>query len=140
MDEKVLLVLWDSNGNRFQHLSSCANTNYETGTRSLLSLFYDTVPIGLRASYMNYSAYMQDGGPYSPTVFSNEEVKSRLAGHQISNLGSFVPERMEVRERSRRREKGDTRRIVLLRDDRMHYKVFKFADRAIGANGDIPMS
>jgi anaphase-promoting complex subunit 4 len=89
---------------------------------------------------MKYSPYLQGGGPYSPTVFGNENVKSRLPRYQVPGLGSFVPERMEVRERSRRREKGDTRRIVFLRDDKMHYKVFKFADPATRADGDIPMS
>jgi anaphase-promoting complex subunit 4 len=140
MDDNVLLVLWDSIGNSFLALATCTNANYSTGTRSLLSLFYDTVPISLGASDMTYSSYMHKGGPYSPTVFSNEDVTSRLSKHQIPSLGSFVPERMEVRERSQRGEKGDTRRIVLLRDDEMHYKVFKFADPATGADGDIPVS
>jgi anaphase-promoting complex subunit 4 len=140
MDDKVLLILWDSNGHSFQDLSICAKSDYEAGTRSLLSLFYDIIPIGLGASHMKYSSYMQDGGSYIPTVFSNDEVKSQLSKHQMSSLGSFLPERMDVRERSRRREKGNTRRIVLLGDDKRQYKVFKLADAATGADGDIPMS
>jgi anaphase-promoting complex subunit 4 len=82
---------------------------------------------------------MQDGVSYNPTVFSNEDVKARLSRYQIHNPGSFIPERMEYRERSQRREKDDTRRLVLLRDDKLHYKVFKFA-AAAGADGDTPMS
>jgi anaphase-promoting complex subunit 4 len=139
MDGKLLLVLWDSNGNNFSLLTR-ANAYHDTGTRSLLSLFYDLMPNGQGASHMKYSSYMENGGPYSPTVFSNEDVKSRLSKHHIPNPGSFVPERMEVRDRSQRREKDDARRIVLLRDDKMHYKVFKFADPATGADVDIPMS
>jgi anaphase-promoting complex subunit 4 len=140
MDDKVLLVLWGSDGNDFSHLSTCANADYETGTRSLLNLFYDIMPTGLGAAHMKYSSYMRNGDPYSPTVFSNEDVKSRLSKYQIPNADSFVPERLEVRERSQRREKNDTRRIVLLRDDKMYYKVFKFVDSATGIDGDIPMS
>ena len=94
---------------------------------------------GLGAPHLKYSSYMQNGGPYSPTVFSNEDVKARLLKYQIASPGSFTPERMEVREQSQRREKVDTRRLVLLRDDKMHYKVFKFAE-ATGADGDTSMS
>jgi anaphase-promoting complex subunit 4 len=96
------------------------------------------MPTGLGAPHLKYSPYMQNSGPQSPTVFSNEDIKARLSKYQIANPGSFIPERMEVRERSQRREKDDTRRLVFLRDDKMHYKVFKFAD-ATGADGDIPM-
>lgn len=83
--------------------------------------------------------YKQNGGLYSPTIFSNEEIKSRLSKYQIPNSGSFGPERMEIRERNQRQEKDDTRRIVLLRDDKTQYKVFKFAE-ANGMDGDILMS
>ncbi|KAE9379056.1 hypothetical protein N431DRAFT_363885 [Stipitochalara longipes BDJ] len=122
MDDNLLLVLWDS-----------------SGTRSLLRLFYDNIPADPGALHLKYSTYMQNGGPYSPTVFSNEDVKARLSRYQIHNLGSFIPERMEYRKRSQGREKIDTRRLVLLRDDKLHYKVFKFAEAA-GADGDTPMS
>jgi anaphase-promoting complex subunit 4 len=110
-----------------------------TGTRSLLSLVYDTKASDLSPAHLKYSAYKQNGGPYSPKVFTNEEIKSRLFKYQIPNPGTFVPERMEVRERPQRQEKDDTRRIVLLRDDKTQYKVFKFAD-ASGTDGDVPMS
>lgn len=115
------------------------HTNSNPGVTSLLSLFYDTMPTRLGAPHLKYSAYMQSGGHYSPTVFSKEDVKTRLSRYQILNVGSFVPDRMGFRERSWRREKDDTRRLVLLRDDKLHYKVFKFTD-ATGAEVDIPMS
>jgi len=105
----------------------CSRANSSTVTRSLLSLFYDRVPAGLGAPHLKYSTYMQNGGPYSPAVFSNEDVKARLSKYQIHNQGSFIPERMEYRERSARRGENDARRLVLLRDDKLHYKVFKFA-------------
>jgi anaphase-promoting complex subunit 4 len=139
MDDNVLLALWDSSGKSLYNCSIYAHADSNTGARSLLGLFYDTMPAGLGAPHLKYSSYMQNSGPYSPTVFSNEDIKARLSKYQIANPGSFTPERMEVRERSQRREKDDTRRLVLLRDDKMHYKVFKFAN-ATGADGDIPMS
>jgi anaphase-promoting complex subunit 4 len=139
MDDNILLVLWDSIGKNLCNSSICECTDSNIGTRSLLSLFYDTMPAGIEAPHLKYSSYMQDGGPYSPTVFSNEEAKSRLSKYKIANPGSFIPERMEVRERSQPREKVDTGRLVLLRDDKMYYKVFKFAEDA-GADGGVPMS
>jgi len=126
----ILLVEIDSSP-----MFLCANST--TGTRSLLSLFYETPSLG--AAHLEYSTYVQNGGPYSPTVFSNEDVKVRLSGYQIQNPGSFVPGRMEYRERSVRRGETNLRRLVLLRDDKLHYKVFKFA-AAAGKDSDTQMS
>lgn len=116
------------------------NADFRTGTRSLLSLVYNASESDRDEPHVVYSPVPQNTGPHSPTVFSNEEVKSRLRQYQIPDSESFVPGRMEVRERSTLRERGDSRRLVLLRDDKMHYKVFKFGDRTTIRDGDTPMS
>jgi anaphase-promoting complex subunit 4 len=62
----------------------------------------------------------------------------------MPDAGAFVPERLEIREQSNKTN-SDSRRIVILGKDRLHYKVFKFpgADSTRGtaaADEDIPMS
>jgi anaphase-promoting complex subunit 4 len=137
-DDNVLLVLWESNGKKLRNRSS-AYPHSNTETRSLLSLFYGANQAGLETPHLKYSSYMQNGGPYSPTIFSNENVKTQLSRFQIPDPGSFIPERMEFRGQDQRRQKEGTRRLMFLRDDKMHYKVFKFTETT-GASGDIPMS
>ena len=116
------------------------NADFHTGTRSLLSLVYDTSEPDRDEPHVVYSPASQKTGPHSPTVFTNEDVKSQLTQYQIPDSGSFIPGRMEVRERSNLRERDDSRRLILLRDDKMHYKVFKFGDGTTGRDGDTPMS
>jgi anaphase-promoting complex subunit 4 len=138
LDDEILLILWDSNGKDFEH-AVCVYADHRTGTRILLSLPYYTLPTDMGTSQLKYSPYMQKGGPYSPTVFNDEEVTSQLSKLRVPNHGSFIPEKIEIRERSRRRDKDDTRRIVLLRDDKLHYKVFKFSEDT-RVDGDVSMS
>ncbi len=59
----------------------------------------------------------------NPTIIHKETI-DRLPNFEFPQDNSFVPAKIEVRERSHPKEREDSRRIVLLAKDRLHYKVF----------------
>lgn len=81
--------------------------------------------------------YSMDYSPHNrsivPSTFSNDEVLSRFSRYKLPADGSFLPEKMEIRERSTRREKEDMRRLFLLGKDRVHYKIIKFGKLGVVA-------
>src|ERR1039458_979891 len=91
------------------------------GKKRLLSIPYSSPA-------MKYSRHRPNITLPAPAEFSDEEVLSHFSRHQIPGAASFVPEKMEIREQNRKGGKGDTRRIVILGNDKLHYKVLKFAD------------
>jgi len=61
----------------------------------------------------------------------------------MPDAGAFVPEQLEIRGQSNKND-GDSRRIVVLGKDRLHYKIFKFPGAGLtrgtaAADEDIPM-
>lgn len=89
--------------------------------------------------------------PYSPkvravdaTIISDEDILRTFAMQQFPSEGSFTPGVMEIRERSDKSSNEDMRRIVLLANDGLHYKVFQipsFTEFGTGQNdGDVAMS
>jgi anaphase-promoting complex subunit 4 len=142
-DNNTLLVLWESNG----ELCSMTNdiksvSNKRSGTTSLLSIPYRGHHDGNLAKYaMSYSPLTPTSHP-KPTVFNDKEVVERFSKYRIPSEESFVPEKMEIRERTGRAQNNETGRIVIVGRDRLHYKVFKLAvqDMEGAADGDIPMS
>lgn len=63
-----------------------------------------------------------------PKIFEDEEILSIFSMYTILTGDSFVPEKMEIRDsKSKERTPNeDTRRLVFLGKDRLHYKVFKY--------------
>lgn len=82
----------------------------------------------------------------SPTIFADEEVIAIFSKYKISTDDSFVPEKMEIRDATSRKGRAneDARRIVVLGQDRLCYKVFKYpappSHQASDENEDISMS
>ncbi len=76
---------------------------------------------------MEYSPHVLDGSSPHPAIFSNEEVLARFSKQRIPNEGSFVADKLEIRERSGRKAGEDARRMVVLGKDKLHYKVLKLA-------------
>jgi len=76
-------------------------------------------------------------------IFSDADVLDIFSKYAAPGNASFVPERIEIREGKSQASDEDKRRIVVLSQDRLHYKVLKFPKSASGneqADEDIPMS
>jgi hypothetical protein len=95
---------------------------------------------------LEYSPHDPNVEHLNPTIFADEEVTAIFSKYKISTDGSFVPEKMEIRDATsrKRRANEDTRRIVALGKDQFRYKVFKYpappSHRASDENEDISMS
>jgi hypothetical protein len=95
---------------------------------------------------LEYSPHDPSAESINPTIFADEEVLAHFLKYTISNEDSFVPERLEIRESKSkgRRPNDDTRRIVFLGKDRLHYKVFKYPAQQLhkisDGDEDISMS
>jgi len=76
-------------------------------------------------------------------IFSDSDVLDVFSKYAAPGNVSFVPERIEIREGKSQASDEDKRRIVVLSQDRLHYKVLKFPKSASGkeqADEDIAMS
>jgi anaphase-promoting complex subunit 4 len=117
-------------------------SNKRSGTTSLLGIPYRGDRDGNLAKHaMSYSPLTPTSHP-KPTVFNDKEVVKRFSKYRISSEESFVPEKMEIRERMSRARDNEIGRIVIVGRDRLHYKVFKLPvqDMEGAADEDIPMS
>ena len=77
------------------------------------------------------------------TVLDDEEVLYNFSKYKFPSEGSFVPDKMEVRERNGQSSTDETKRIIILGHDRLHYKVFRLPISNYGmreVDEDIPMS
>lgn len=96
------------------------------------------------SDYLNltFSAQTPKAVAQNATVISDEEVLQHLSIHQFPNSGTFVPRTMDVRERGSKGSNDDTRRIVLLGHDSLHYSVFKMPPnlRMGQSDNDVSMS
>ncbi len=107
-----------------------------------MSIPYDA-PYGTNISspgghqrYLNYTSHT--GSPPILT-FNNDEVVELFGTYGVPGDGTFVPTAMEVREGSGE----DARRLFLLGEDKLQYKVLKFAgldSTKDGTDEDISMS
>lgn len=64
--------------------------------------------------------------PPTPTAFNNAEVAANLETYSIPKEGSFVPAKVEIRGHKGRGSYEDTRRLFVLGENRLHYKILKF--------------
>lgn len=78
---------------------------------------------------MEYAAFNPKSAALQPVMFSNKEVEQQFVKYKIPGEGSFLPERIEIRHQTSRSRK-DSIRIVVLGEDKMHYKVFKLPESA----------
>ena len=95
---------------------------------------------------LEYSPHDPTVEHIKPTMFANEQVNAIFSKYTISTDDSFVPERLEVRvsRSGNRRADEDTRRVIVLGKDHLHYKVFKYPApplyKVSDENEDISMS
>lgn len=138
--DNTLLVLWELNSKL--HISSSGKakmSNEILEATSLLNLPYAAANEYTATCAIPYYPHAPDKLP-QPTVFSNEELKERFSRYRIDCDGSFVPEKMEIRQRGDANG-NETSRIVVLGSNRMQYRVFKLpssVERTV--DEDISMS
>ncbi|KAH6668009.1 anaphase-promoting complex, cyclosome, subunit 4-domain-containing protein [Halenospora varia] len=114
LDSSNLLVLWQLRENTI-----------------LLSIPYDrsgdkgSTPFG--GFHMEYAAFDPKSAALQPVMLSNKEVEQQFVKYKIPGEGSFLPERIEIRHQTSRSRK-DSIRIVILGEDKTHYKVFKLPE------------
>lgn len=89
---------------------------------------------------MKYSPHTANGKGLEPTILNNHQVLQLFSRYKISDGTSFVPEKLEIREKNPRKEEEDSRRILLLGKDKLHYRVLKFAHPDAGATEDEDIS
>ena len=77
--------------------------------------------------HMNYAPHMSNVHLPNPVALNDKEVLNLFCKHKIPTEGSFVPEKMEIRTRSGKKEK-DAKRIIFMGKDRLHYTVFRLPD------------
>lgn len=112
-----------------QNLTALQNDSKLIGgeTTYLLSIPYRTVSAAERTRDGNFHLEFTPHVQSTPVSLSNEEVISRFSRHKIPGDSSFLPEKMEIRDRSTGKQKDDPRRLFLLGKGRIHYKILKFA-------------
>ena len=93
-------------------------------------------------SILRYSPYSPKNKARQPVQIVNEELLQRFSKHNIPCENSFVPAKLEIREQSSSGYKGDMRRLVVLSEDKLHYKVYSIPASASTKDRDvdIPMS
>lgn len=86
--------------------------------------------------------------PYNPkstshiSPFTNEQVTGQFKRFEVPGGDSFIPETIQVREQKSKKGKKYADRIVLLGQNKLHYKVFELLGEEAqkGEDGDIDMS
>lgn len=136
-------MLWESNSEYCPKLASFTPVSHiVTGATSLLNITYK------HGSEVNPEAYTMEYYPYTSTglglptpSFSDEQVPQQFRRYEMSETPSFRPEKLEIRERNAAGEE-DSRRILLLSRDKLHYRVLKLADAdtLCGEAGDEDIS
>lgn len=61
-----------------------------------------------------------------PRLFKNDDVRRKLSQRRFQKDGPFLPGILEVRE-ERKGSRGTADRIVVLGEDKLHYKVFSLS-------------
>ncbi|KUJ12694.1 uncharacterized protein LY89DRAFT_672835 [Mollisia scopiformis] len=133
-DDSEILALWESNT-----------------TTSLLNIPYKSNLKGNLSNYaLNYSPHSSKGKGGPTPHFSNQEVLQQFCKYKLSTDQAFVPERLEIRASSDMRhneggeKQADSRRIILLSKDRLHYRVLRLgkadALSEVAEDEDISMS
>lgn len=115
------------------------------GVTGLLNISYqDSDPHGNTYIVVKYTSYSPKTRAIDATIISDENILRTLAIQQFPSEGSFTPGTMEIREVSDISSREDTRRIVLLATDGLHYKVFQMpSSTEFGSrqtDGDVAMS
>lgn len=122
----------------YNYYASWRTTAYNNiGSTYLLSIPYRT------ENAANHSPSKPKAAPKT-TAFNEDEVLEQFSKCRIPSDGSFTPHKLDVRERSNKGNKTETTRIVVLGQDKLHYKVFSLPMQKHGMAGvldeDIPMS
>jgi len=145
--DSTMLILWGRDGRPCYNTQLDFRTHQNTGTTHLLSITYrqsDKDGMGTEQG-LQYSPHRSQAvakGQISPPKrISNTIVVDQLAKYYIPCEKSFIPARLEIREQSQNGSNEDMRRIVVMGEDKLHYKVFKLpGQRKNKADGDTQMS
>ncbi|KAG9244129.1 anaphase-promoting complex, cyclosome, subunit 4-domain-containing protein [Calycina marina] len=118
-DAFTMLILWAS-----------------TGTTHLLSVPYQH---GNPASVFIYQPREANSKIAKPLVIEDQLIIAKFTKYTISGSKAFESMKLEIREQSSDSGKEDTRRIVVLGEDKSHYKVFKMpdAEKKVKAKGVV---
>jgi len=88
-----------------------------------------------------YSPYGPESKAQPPFEITNEELIRQFSKHAIPCEKSFVPAKLEIREQTSGALKEDMRRVVILGEDKLHYKVYKLpGSDSREEDGDVSMS
>jgi anaphase-promoting complex subunit 4 len=116
----------------------------DTGVTYLLGVPYRSSESDLNNEYqIRYYPHKPKSSPLDIKIVDDEHVMDLFLKHQVPSEGSFVPETMEIRGSNGKNDNPETRRIVILSRDRLHYQVFKLPSPDIAMKDleeDIPMS
>ncbi|ESZ98045.1 hypothetical protein SBOR_1576 [Sclerotinia borealis F-4128] len=120
MDDSIILVLWEANG-------KC----------NLLG-----IPYKMGGDHIKYQSHRISASRSKAIILSNEEVIDNFLLNEFAGEGSIIPEKMMIRPQIGTKNNDDTKRLVILAKDSLHYKVFKWVGAPSDKNiaEDIPMS
>lgn len=122
-DDNEFLVLWEANG-----------------STSLLNIPYGPSAACSSDFAMKFSPHMPNGKGLGPTILDDGQVLQHFSRYKLSDKTSFVPEKLEIREKNPGKAEEDLRRILLLGKDRLYYRVLKFARPGAGEPEDEDIS
>ena len=97
------------------------------GNTSLLTIPYmSTEDSGSEETgyHMKYSPHLHESPALFPAIFNNEDVLAQFLQHSIPGEG-FSADKLQVRDASSRMTQVEKGRLVVLRKDRLQYKVLK---------------
>ena len=139
-DAHVMLVLWELAG-----LSKISQFRYSLTYITLEKTYLLSIPYqdsDDNKSILRYTPYNPKSKAQSPLEIGSEELLRQFSKHTIDCEKSFIPAKLELREQTSNRPKEDMRRIVILGEDKIHYKVYKLQGTGLRNEGDadVPMS
>ena len=142
-DDKMLLILWESKG-KFIQLIGGSNSHKTIGMPYLLSTPYRGDSSSGSSGYLiKYYPHKPKSSPLDIKIVDDEHVMDLYLKHRIPTEASFIPATMEIRGSNGRKDDAETRRILIMSRDRLHYKVFKMSSpdvRVKSPGEDIPVS
>ncbi|KAL3419348.1 Anaphase-promoting complex subunit 4 [Phlyctema vagabunda] len=116
LDDETMLLLWESEG-----LISLLDIPYKSPEPA-------KGPTGdSDRSQRSHVSFLPTIQYPEPTIISNEELL-KAARFKLSLEDAFVPTTMEIRAAQDRRSGQGSRRLVLLSQDRLRYKIFRIPD------------
>jgi len=125
LDSTTLLVSWEMNSELIRSSSKSSSNYLLLGKARILNICFGTS--SRTESCLEYSP-QKPGESVQAIRLSNENVIDQFS-EPVSLADLFAPNKVYVRKRNRhQRTTDDTRRLVMLGKDKLHYKVFKLSN------------